>query len=104
MNLGNPEEFTVLELARLVLELRGDRSRVVFRPLPEDDPKKRRPVIDLAKRTLGFAPRVPLRDGLVKTVAYFEGLARGKSAAERSAPKLIARRGGAPRANGNVAR
>jgi UDP-glucuronate decarboxylase len=104
MNLGNPEEFTVLELARLVLELTGDRSRVVFRPLPEDDPKMRRPVIDLAKKTLGFAPRVPLRDGLVRTVAYFERLARGKDAAERSAPKLIARRGGAPRANGNVAR
>jgi dTDP-glucose 4,6-dehydratase len=72
VNLGNPEEYTVLELAQLVKELTGSGSPIVFRPLPEDDPKQRRPDITLAKRLLGWEPRVPVREGLERTVAYFK--------------------------------
>jgi UDP-glucuronate decarboxylase len=71
MNLGNPGEFTVLELARTVLELTGSKSKIVFGPLPEDDPKLRRPDITKATETLGFTPRVSLRDGLKRTIEAF---------------------------------
>ena len=72
VNLGNPVEFTIRELAELVIELTGSKSEIVFKPLPEDDPKQRQPDITLAKETLGWAPSVPLRDGLVRTIQYFE--------------------------------
>ena len=62
----------MLELATLVIELTGSRSAVEFKPLPVDDPKQRQPDIKVARDTLGWIPRVPLRDGLVKTIAYFE--------------------------------
>ena len=71
VNLGNPREMTVLELARLVLRLTGSRSRIVFRPLPADDPKRRSPDITFARKKLGWIPRVPLEEGLQKTIAYF---------------------------------
>jgi UDP-glucuronate decarboxylase len=74
INLGNPSEFTMMELAELVIELTGSRSAFDFRPLPLDDPKQRQPNIKLARDTLGWAPSVPLRDGLVETIAYFENL------------------------------
>jgi UDP-glucuronate decarboxylase len=74
INLGNPSEFTMMELAKLVIELTGSRSAFDFRPLPLDDPKQRQPNIKLARDTLGWAPSVPLRDGLVETIAYFENL------------------------------
>jgi UDP-glucuronate decarboxylase len=74
VNLGNPTEFTVLELAQKVVELTGTRSRIVHRPLPSDDPKQRRPDITLAREKLGWEPSVSLDEGLVKTVAYFEQL------------------------------
>jgi dTDP-glucose 4,6-dehydratase len=70
-NLGNPAEFTVAELAGLVLELTGSRSPVVRKPLPEDDPKVRQPDITHAKAALGWQPRVALRDGLTRTIQYF---------------------------------
>jgi dTDP-glucose 4,6-dehydratase len=70
-NLGNPAEFTVAELAELVLELTGSRSPVVRKPLPEDDPRLRQPDITHAKAALGWKPRVPLRDGLTRTIEYF---------------------------------
>jgi dTDP-glucose 4,6-dehydratase len=70
-NLGNPSEFTVAELADLVLELTGSRSPIVRKPLPEDDPRVRQPDISHAKTQLGWEPRVPLREGLVKTIEYF---------------------------------
>jgi UDP-glucuronate decarboxylase len=76
MNLGNPGEFTMIELAELVLELTGSKSELAFRPLPQDDPKQRRPDIGLAERELGWRPKVPLRDGLVRTIEYFDGLIR----------------------------
>ncbi|WP_288369266.1 UDP-glucuronic acid decarboxylase family protein [uncultured Algoriphagus sp.] len=71
VNIGNPGEFTMLELANLVLELTESKSKLVFMPLPQDDPMQRKPVIDLAKKELGWEPTVPLREGLVKTIDYF---------------------------------
>ena len=72
VNLGNPGEFTMLELANLVLELTGSKSRIVFGTLPEDDPRKRRPDITLAQTKLSWQPMIPLRDGLLKTIDYFK--------------------------------
>ena len=73
MNLGNPGEFTMLQLAELVLKKVGGTSRITHLPLPSDDPKQRRPDITLAKETLGWEPKVPLEEGLEKTIAYFRG-------------------------------
>jgi UDP-glucuronate decarboxylase len=74
VNLGNPEEFTIRELAEIVIELTNSRSTLVNRPLPPDDPQQRQPDITLAKAELDWTPVTPLRDGLVKTVSYFEQL------------------------------
>ena len=71
VNLGNPGEFTIRQLAELTLELTGSRSRLVEKPLPADDPERRRPDIALAKRRLGWEPRVALRDGLTRTIDWF---------------------------------
>ena len=73
MNLGNPGEFTMLQLAELVLKKVGGKSKISHLPLPSDDPKQRRPDITLAKETLGWEPKVPLEEGLEKTIAYFKG-------------------------------
>jgi UDP-glucuronate decarboxylase len=72
VNLGNPGEFSMKELADLVLELTGSRSQITFAPLPEDDPKQRRPNIDKAKAILDWEAKTPLREGLIKTIAYFD--------------------------------
>jgi len=72
VNLGNPEEVTVLEVAKLVLELTCSKSEIEFRPLPQDDPKRRKPDITLARRTLGWEPTVKLEEGLITTIQYFE--------------------------------
>jgi UDP-glucuronate decarboxylase len=88
MNLGNPEEFTILELADLVRELTGSRARTVFRPLPSDDPVQRCPNIDLARRLLGWKPRIPLRAGLERTILYFDRVLRGDGAARRKVAKV----------------
>jgi dTDP-glucose 4,6-dehydratase len=71
VNIGNPGEFTMLELAEQVLEVTASRSAIVHEPLPVDDPKQRRPDITLARERLGWEPRIPLRDGLERTAAYF---------------------------------
>jgi UDP-glucuronate decarboxylase len=73
MNLGNPGEFTMLELAELTLKLVGGKSKIVFKPLPADDPKQRQPDISLARRVLKWEPKIPLEDGLDRTIAYFRG-------------------------------
>ena len=73
VNIGNPDEFTVLELAHLVLEVTGSASEIVFEPLPVDDPTQRRPDITLATTALGWKPEVALRDGLVATARWFRG-------------------------------
>jgi len=72
VNLGNPGEFTMLELASLVLDMTGSSSPIEHRDLPADDPKQRQPNIDKAKKVLGWEPSVPLRDGLKKTIDYFQ--------------------------------
>lgn len=72
VNLGNPNEMTVLELAHLILEMTKSKSRIIYKKLPTDDPKKRCPDITLAKTALGWAPKVALRDGLRETIQYFE--------------------------------
>ena len=77
VNLGNPAEFTVRELAEMVIELTGSRSVIQYRPLPQDDPLQRQPDIAQARERLGWEPSVPLREGLARTIAYFESKLRG---------------------------
>jgi len=72
INIGNPNEFTMLELAEEVIDLTGSKSEVVNMPLPQDDPKQRQPDISLAKKELGWEPKTQLREGLKETIAYFE--------------------------------
>ena len=74
VNLGNPAEMTMLQLAEAVLRLTASKSRLVFRPLPEDDPRQRQPDISQARARLGWAPAVPLEEGLTKTIAYFRSI------------------------------
>ncbi|WP_319410096.1 UDP-glucuronic acid decarboxylase family protein [uncultured Desulfosarcina sp.] len=74
MNIGNPDEFQILELAERITELTGSRSEVVFQPLPMDDPKQRRPDITLARQTLNWQPKIKLKEGLEKTIQYFDNL------------------------------
>jgi UDP-glucuronate decarboxylase len=74
INIGNPGEFTMLELAENVIELTGSSSKLIFEPLPADDPKQRQPDITMAKEKLGWEPTVPLKEGLAKTIEYFDGL------------------------------
>jgi UDP-glucuronate decarboxylase len=74
MNLGNPIEFTIRQLAEIVVELVGGASRLVFKTLPSDDPKQRQPDITLAQKMLAWEPKIALRDGLAKTIAYFDEL------------------------------
>lgn len=71
VNIGNPTELTVLQFAEEILKLTGSKSKITFKPLPVDDPRQRRPDISLAKRVLGWEPRVPLSEGLKKTIEYF---------------------------------
>ena len=72
INLGNPHEFTIKQLAELVIELTGSKSQIIYEPLPSDDPTQRQPIIDKAKTILGWEPTVQLREGLVKTIEYFD--------------------------------
>ncbi|MCC3244432.1 SDR family oxidoreductase [Methylocystis sp. WRRC1] len=76
INIGNPTEFTIRELGELILELTGSKSKLVFEPLPSDDPKQRQPNIDRARDILGWEPTVGLREGLLKTIEYFDDLLR----------------------------
>jgi len=77
VNLGNPAEFSILELAQQVIDLTGSASKIVFHPLPSDDPKQRQPDIALASEALQWRPAVDLRAGLKKTIEYFESIIRG---------------------------
>jgi UDP-glucuronate decarboxylase len=72
VNLGNPVEFTILQLAESVIRLTGSKSQIIFQPLPQDDPLQRKPDISLARERLGWEPQVPLEEGLKRTIAYFE--------------------------------
>ncbi|KPF63285.1 UDP-glucuronic acid decarboxylase family protein [Porphyrobacter sp. AAP60] len=80
VNLGNPNEFTIKELAEQVLDLIGSKSKLVNKPLPQDDPRQRQPDISLAREKLGWEPKTQLRAGLVKTIEYFEELLRKNEA------------------------
>lgn len=71
VNIGNPDEFTIRELAEIIIELTDSRSKIVYRPLPSDDPIQRKPLIDLARNELDWKPEISLRDGLTKTIEYF---------------------------------
>ena len=72
VNIGNPNEFTMNELAHLVIELTGTKSKVIYQPLPSDDPMQRQPNIEKAKKLLNWEPQVQLKEGLLKTIAYFD--------------------------------
>jgi UDP-glucuronate decarboxylase len=76
INIGNPREFTILELAELIVEMTGTKSNIRFEPLPSDDPRQRQPDISKAKSILKWEPKTQLREGLVKTIAYFENIIR----------------------------
>jgi UDP-glucuronate decarboxylase len=83
VNLGNPSEITIRELAETIIDQIRSKSKLEFRPLPQDDPKQRRPDIGLAKRQLDWQPRVPLREGLSRTIAYFDKLLSESNASAR---------------------
>lgn len=85
VNLGNPQEFTMLDLARIIIDLIGSAARVIHKPLPQDDPRQRRPDITKASELLGWAPVTPLREGLGPTIDYFE-----KLLADHGAKRLLA--------------
>jgi UDP-glucuronate decarboxylase len=82
INLGNPEEFSMRELAEIVVAMTGSRSRIVHRPLPKDDPRQRRPDISEAERLFSWRPVTPLKDGLEKTIRYFEELLSHRDVSE----------------------
>ncbi len=88
VNLGNPGEFTIRQLAEQVIEMTGTRSKLVHRPLPQDDPKQRRPDISLAAEALDWRPTVQLREGLAKTIAYFDDLLKQGRARDVAAATL----------------
>ena len=90
VNIGNPTEFSILELATQIIEMIESGSRIVHRPLPEDDPRQRQPDISRARELLPWAPRTPLKEGLVRTVAYFERLLSEKDTKERLAREITA--------------
>jgi UDP-glucuronate decarboxylase len=82
VNLGNPDEFSILELATKVIDITGSKSRIVHRPLPEDDPRQRQPDISRAQDELKWAPKTPLDEGLRRTIGYFEKLLSEKGVRE----------------------
>jgi UDP-glucuronate decarboxylase len=80
INVGNPGEFTMLELAQNVIDITGSKSKIERRPLPQDDPKQRRPNIEKAQQILGWTPKVQLKEGLTRTIEYFDKLIASKKA------------------------
>ena len=78
INIGNPGEFTILELARIVIEMTNSNSKITFTDLPSDDPKQRKPNIELAKSVLKWEPAIELREGLAKAIPYFESVLNRK--------------------------
>jgi UDP-glucuronate decarboxylase len=76
INLGNPDEYSMLQLASVIIDLTGSKSKIVHRPIPQDDPRQRRPDISKAQEFLGWSPSCKLRDGMQRTIDYFEDLLR----------------------------
>jgi len=91
-NIGNPDEYTVAELANMVREITGTKSAIEYKPLPEDDPKVRRPDISRARQLLGWEPKIDVREGLRRTIDYFRGLVGTARMTARSATPLIGSR------------
>jgi UDP-glucuronate decarboxylase len=91
VNIGNPHECTMLELAELIVELTASASRIVFEPLPADDPARRCPDIQLAKAMLGWEPKVPLAEGLRATIDYFERQLTARAASSAAARPATSR-------------
>ena len=87
MNIGNPDEYTVKQLAEIVLELTGSSSAIAYQPLPVDDPKVRRPDITFARQRLGWEPRVPVREGVARTIEYFRGLPAARQGTRTMQPE-----------------
>jgi UDP-glucuronate decarboxylase len=72
VNIGNPGEFTIKQLAEMVVQMTGSKSQIIYKELPSDDPRQRRPDITLARKALGWEPKIPLEKGLEKTIEYFK--------------------------------
>jgi UDP-glucuronate decarboxylase len=89
INIGNPEEYTMLELAQLIIDLTGSKSRMVHKPRPQDDPRQRRPDISNAKKLLGWGPSTPVAEGMKRTIAYFERLLREPGLRARLAAEQV---------------
>jgi UDP-glucuronate decarboxylase len=102
MNLGNPGEFTIKELAEVVLELTGSKSRLTYLPLPQDDPKQRKPDIAFAQERLKWQPTVALREGLLDTIAYFDRLLSSGAEPALNGARTPARPRRMPVANGGL--
>jgi UDP-glucuronate decarboxylase len=100
MNLGNPGEFTIKELAEVVLELTGSKSKLAFLPLPQDDPKQRKPDITFAQERLKWQPAIALREGLLDTIDYFERLLSSGAEPALNGARSAARARRMPAANG----
>jgi UDP-glucuronate decarboxylase len=86
INIGNPNEFSILELATKVIELTGAKSSIVRRPLPENDPRQRQPDITRARAQLAWEPKTQLKEGLIRTIAYFDNLLGEKNMRELLTP------------------
>ena len=90
VNIGNPHEMTIEEIARAIIDISGSKSQIVYRPLPEDDPKVRKPDITRARTLLGWEPKVPLREGLESTIRYFrEALAVQPRSENQTVPEEV---------------
>ncbi len=76
VNLGNPDEFTILELAEKVIAMTGSKSKIIYKPLPPDDPTQRQPDITLARKELGWHPEIQVEEGLIKTIDYFDKIVK----------------------------
>ena len=74
INIGNPVEFTMLDLAKMIIDITGSSSKLIFQKLPKDDPKQRRPDITQAKKKLGWEPKISLEKGLIETIKYFDAI------------------------------
>jgi UDP-glucuronate decarboxylase len=84
INIGNPKEFSILELAEKIINLSGSSSEIIFKPLPADDPKQRKPDISLAKKQLNWEPNIRLEDGLLRTIEYFRSVVQPKDHLQKS--------------------
>jgi dTDP-glucose 4,6-dehydratase len=88
VNIGNPREMTIKDIAETIIRMTGSTSRLIYKPLPTDDPKVRQPDITRARKLLGFEPKVPLEEGLVKTIEYFRTTISGQAGRAAGRPAV----------------